>query len=677
MRPSQKATFNIGQFFSSFLAIALSAMYFFWRSQTPEKQIPLIIDTLGLSLFLICFPDLLFVLGKFFKKREENHAAYVLFFSLLIVIITGAISEIFNVSFIGFFTLIGFISFGFTLFLFIKNNKILSILSLLIIFFLFSLWLASVAWGLGFHTPLFSEGIVTENIHLDSLLNSAISQMIKTYGIPSTGLDGTPYMFYHWGSNWIFAQFSSIIGINPLLFYQLGYQVIFIPLFFDIFFIFIFKMREYFHIDKHLDYLFWTVLFLGFVGFFPISIVGILDRVLFFSESYLLSVSFAMLFFTILLTFLTKRKIVLTFLSLPFFIFTTSLLKISTGILMLSLIFYLILRLKIFTQTMKIFLCGVSFFCFYAAFVLVNAKYYGSTGSISLFYFLKNNVADHWKQFYLLTNYYLFYIFSFLRFRQENVGNIGELWKKITERKFIDVEALFILCLLGIIPGNVMKIEAGAAIYFSDLGRWVSLALLLAYLPSFFPNLNIFKTDVKKINFGHIKVNIIFIIIIFFPFFFSFITDNYKISILNLFHRNRIIISEYHSSNKRDRALIEKKKQLISTLEHLYSLNLAEKQKTLLYIPLSNYDYWHFSDCLTTPFIAPSLTGIAMLNGYPPHVCRVDAFGYEGYQKEKSAVDKAPLKTQALCTKTIKLGFSKIIIIRSNRSEDMETIKCK
>ncbi|MFM6350166.1 MAG: hypothetical protein ACKPFK_34250, partial [Dolichospermum sp.] len=63
----------------------------------------------------------------------------------------------------------------------------------------------------------------------------SIAQMINHYGTPSTGLDGTPYIYYHYGSHWIAAQLSRFTSMPTFLVYNFGFPVLFVSLFLKVF----------------------------------------------------------------------------------------------------------------------------------------------------------------------------------------------------------------------------------------------------------------------------------------------------------------------------------------------------------------------------------------------------------------------------------------------------------
>ena len=97
----------------------------------------------------------------------------------------------------------------------------------------FATWAAGVVWGRIYKSPLFLEMMIgTGIVHHDGVTLAALGNMLRTYHVATMGLDGIPYMAYHWGTPWLFAQLSNLTGQTVLQFYQLGYAITFIPLFF-------------------------------------------------------------------------------------------------------------------------------------------------------------------------------------------------------------------------------------------------------------------------------------------------------------------------------------------------------------------------------------------------------------------------------------------------------------
>src|SRR5688500_1297291 len=186
---------------------------------------------------------------------------------------------------------------------FIRSRSTRESLLLLLGALIFAQWIAGVVWGRIYNNPLFHENLVaTGVVHHDSLFLVALGNMLRTYGVASTGLDGLPYIPYHWGTPWLFAQWSSLLDSSLLDFYQLAYPVTIIPLFFggaialasEI----AFSRREAHRSRLRQSWWFWGLFLAGTIGVIPIQAMdalGVYTSALVISESYAVAVSVGLL----------------------------------------------------------------------------------------------------------------------------------------------------------------------------------------------------------------------------------------------------------------------------------------------------------------------------------------------------------------------------------------------
>jgi hypothetical protein len=225
--------------FSSIIAITLSYFFYQARLGLENSMTRDVVKSLGISLLLINFP---FFISFFQRVRSSEerlpwYRSYAFTTLLLLSTVTLVGFMIQDQSTHYFDTALSIA--GYSLFLLsalgyisftILSSHITKNAFFLSLFFVFSLWVTGIIWGTGyffparsqywvFLNPLFVERIYVGGAHLDTLFHASISQMIETYGIPSTGLDGLPYLHYHFGSHWIFAQFSKLIHMDPINFY--------------------------------------------------------------------------------------------------------------------------------------------------------------------------------------------------------------------------------------------------------------------------------------------------------------------------------------------------------------------------------------------------------------------------------------------------------------------------
>jgi hypothetical protein len=120
-------------------------------------------------------------------------------------------------------------------------------------------------------------------------------------------------------------------------------------------------------------------------------------------------------------------------------------------------------------------------------------------------------------------------------------------------------------------------------------------------------------------------------------------------------------------------------KNVISLLRGLDRLPLEEKRRSLLYIPKTNRQFW---DLLHTayspkdgPFVAPALSGIAMLDGLydRPEGDIWSGYGYQHYSCPIEKQSQPPLDEYlpVLKKRCAALGMNQLIVIdeRDGRSE--------
>lgn len=69
-----------------------------------------------------------------------------------------------------------------------------------------------------------------EDVHIDTIFHSAISAMIKNYGVSSTGLDGFVTLNYHVFSHVLFAALSFSTGLPVVATYGTAQYIVYLPL---------------------------------------------------------------------------------------------------------------------------------------------------------------------------------------------------------------------------------------------------------------------------------------------------------------------------------------------------------------------------------------------------------------------------------------------------------------
>jgi len=78
--------------------------------------------------------------------------------------------------------------------------------------------------------------------------------------------------------------------------------------------------------------------------------------------------------------------------------------------------------------------------------------------------------------------------------------------------------------------------------------------------------------------------------------------------------------------------------------------------------------------CTNTPFIAPALSGIALLDGLPDAECKAKYYKYYGYwtyELRTHPREARAASIQNLCEETLQRGFSQLVILDSDSTQNV------
>ena len=652
-----------------------------------------VLKTLFLSYFIILFPYILIRFLAIFKYKKLNlipGLESILTFAIIIfVTLIGFLKEKINFNLLFILAIFGFF---FILFLLIDyklnySDKSLSLPIILIILGLI-IWFLGARWWYIYTIPYYPESIINGTGHVDILFHSAITNMIRTYGIPSTGIDGLVKIFYHYGSHWIFAQFCKIINIGSLKFYQLGFPIIFIPLLLKTFLMAIldikslYKKDEFYDIKK--DYIFWIIISFGFFGILP----QFLNR--FFgtgpkflklayynamplSESYLVSFIFTFLLISTLIfiennQYSKKIHIVLKnlfyIILLPLFIVIIGFTKISLMVIWVAVLFYLFLRKKYFKNKIYIIsLILILAFSFLTLFFTsksgLQASSFNPTYWLNLLSpFKDRNLLISWLG--LILRLILISIwaisFIFLKIISGKVKRFNFLLNNFEAYKTIEIEIILIVIIVGFLP--FLVINYSGVFYFYDIQRWIAIIFILGCLNTKYISekiiIRINEIKKKKIIY-FFKFLFIFIISFFIICNVSYSAYNYLE--LNSHIRRNIVVNLLKENNK----LMLSKYKLVEILNNLDQMPIDKKKQTIIYVPQSNSIYWDLDIFRGDSFIVPACTGIAMIDGMPKFGSDpITSYGYPDYQPRLSPKDYS---IEEIYNKATEKGFKNLIII--------------
>ena len=456
-----------------------------------EQDIKLIIFSFLLSLFIIYLPIILHIN---FKKENKItwyfSKSFIHIAGLIILFISGIFNEILDTKLYYFFSILGFLFLVIIFFYFLlskntKDKKSFHHFFMIIIFIFFSGWAITAFYSNFYIDPLIYEKIINGSwAHRDTVLHSAISGMLKTYGVASTGLDGvnTP-IYYHTFSHYFFGTLASLLQTNTLNIYAYVYPIIFIPFFFQAFtFACININKIYFKeikIEKTLNY--WILLFILFAlpfknNYYPETYHY------FYSQSYLLSLAFSFTLFSILAVeknILLKKSFAKLIFSDYILILVILILFTIISISKLSFLYFLILVFTYFYFRRKLCLSFFHNLIILGLFIIsliIYLKIVVPMNSVWLNHAVDKNsyVA---RLFHKNSLYYMNLIGSiayiFFRLNYLKIYSINKFFISIKTSKILDIELLLMLSvtlfMFPYIYANGIQIYVASALLLSNL----------------------------------------------------------------------------------------------------------------------------------------------------------------------------------------------------------------
>lgn len=707
MRPSL-----IISVFSFIVSVSIALFYWVLRSGLEDNSFFIVIKVMGISSFILLIPIAFRRYSDWFSdgiNKTFLNDSILPIWATLIIAFSGYLSAklFINVSLI--FTAVGYLFLAIALKEFVRGTGLWNKFLLLAIACFFGLWLGSVCW-MWYLKPYMLEGWASGTDKIDTLFHVAIAQMIKTYGIPTTGLDGVPFMNYHWGSHWLFAQFSNFFKLPVVVVYQLCYPAIIAPLLFRTFLSFVIEVKQQFSVQEKegqkLNFLFWIMFLAIFIGFFKsyfagnswaqYSSGGTGETVLMLvSESF--AISLAVMFGILSIGFnywhhkkglTTLQQMVLLLLIIPGLLAILGFVKISSLFIVCCLIGYFFFRLRMFENKLANLSLAVMVLVTMVVFKIVFEPR-ENHGSFSLFYFYK---------FYDISLLYfitLFFIWNHLFIAFYTIKK--KLYRMpirdlISSGKLLPIEFALVVLIAGFLPTIFLRIQNYDALYFTEIHMWIAGALVLVYVP-FYNNESMSRR--KQI---YIALPVAYLLCIFW-----FNTKAYTANVVydsvaqhkHLLNEigqntNAMRVRDVVSNTYKIKDQIYNKNKVLAflgKLKALDTLSLDEKRKTLIYVDFrtlfqrSDYNWRLF--CHNIAFIVPALTGMAMIDGIDityfelcPACCEQIGLGYHYFPKWKNReqIDK-PFCIDDLCKRTKEKGFDKLIFY-DLKTETFKKVTC-
>jgi hypothetical protein len=686
---------------SSVVAIVLGFIYWAARIGFETPLVP-ILSSVGVALILIDVP----VIASAALARKDGETewyrtySFVWIVTFALVAASGRLAIGLSASPSIALTIAGSVAFAVVLIRWIMSTSFVRALLLLAGSAWFGTWAAGVVWGRIYKSPLFMEMLIANGIvHHDGVTLAALGNMLRTYHSASMGLDGVPYMAYHWGTPWLFAQLSNLTSQSVLEFYQLGYAVTMIPLFFGGVLAFAVQMRRE---RESNGFIFWAVFLAATIGILPVTgldALGVWTSNLTISESYAVAVPAALMLAATVAAFWRQRGarvlaqnasvIDLAFLALfiPGGLVALGYIKISFMVLGFAATGYAALRVGALKRWPLVLI--LAWMTIWVAVTYQRVSLAAHREGMVPLDFLKGFVPPVWWPFFILAQLFWSILFIVLRLRQENARTVADVIALARTRRILDVEIVAVVAVLGIIPGFILHIDGGSAFYFSDIQRWLSVGLLLAGSATLFPRI------------GRIRINRLATIGLMFvaaPFVVSTARNSVYWTVRMLKANVELRHSLYPEAESASivpglRAMprLTDKMKLTAGLQQsenynavqgllsLASTPLEVKRHTAVFVPQSETKYWTIlkrsNACAFGGFVVPSLTGMSMVDGMPAADCKLSPYyGLSLFQRRTSAQRPEDITPQAICARAARLGFKEVLELHFDAAGRMTTI---
>ena len=575
---------------------------------------------------------------------------------------------------------------------FLKSNKIdlsnTSPIKYLTLSLLYFIIIGSETWNMHRH-PLPDHYLITQSGTGSVTFYAAITSMIKTYNICSTGIDGITSFPYHYGTYYFLSKISYLLDLNSLYVNHIIAPIIFLPvsLFFMTAFLqfckktitsFIGTSYQSLSYGDHLIF----IAVLATLTNAPFGLPFVSNLSFFTSPFQIDSQLLGNIFLGIILILITHPKSdqkyakYLSFLLIIIFQTLVYSTKSPASHLSLFAIIYFLFRFfhkRSREQNILFLLTSIS--CLLITFYMsaaIEQSVVNKSGILTLSFLSlwKNQVPiREWQWIFLSNGFYTFSSICILSYLCKKHSSYKTL-AKFADSKFIFLELVTILTLISIfltaVFGGALSF---ASTYYLDSIKFVSLLFFAASSCVIFE-----RVDFKNKNFiAFIKSNSSIKLISCLCIAFLIATG----SALSLKGWERTL-NKYSDSDLRkidDVNSTTSKVEILQTLLNL-SKHHNDKPHTCLWIPKSNSLFWNQlaeeKNEGFLPFWPVALSEMSLIDGYPLSNMLNGHFGYEVYGKDDTHNREKNLAE--IKSKSAKLGFRNLIVLWDHENYEIHKL---
>lgn len=565
-----------------------------WASFLPER----FLGRLSNEIRFVLLVSLLFAPWILFRILPEASARLVTDVLLLFMMATGMFA---GLQFVKPFALVPATLFGIVL----------------------ALALFTVTMGKGYISPFAYENAIAGLQHRDTLYHAAVAGMIEYHDTTSVGLDGLKPVFYHALYHRFFGSIATWLDAPLITSSSLSISIIILPLMF----------LTFCEVARGLRPQGWSPLtYLAGVIFllsWPLLFSLLQPSPYFSSESYIFSLMVMFAVIPVMLNWEVSQgdpKVrIFQAAGFALAIFLAASAKISTGaILAAGLSSFVVLAGRFSVMSFIVALVAIVT-PFLLVFLLSHGAGEDTSGIISPFHFL-----SEWPQVALF-HIILTALTGLVVIKYAD-------WETVSGRVFV---GLFVTALAALGSSMLVKLPAGAAMFFANPGMWICILLLVVLLPA--PK----WAEGKSPSVQFAIALMVFTAI-------AGVEKERWQALKSLKAENTFPSSKASQQNSK----------LIVQIN-----NAVEKNGRSFFVFVSPqfHDFWSQNDiCWAQSFVVPGLTGQPMLKGLPPKESGCDItqyYGFSAYDVESSS--SINMIDTDLCTSASENGFPAVLKFES------------
>ncbi len=567
-------------------------------------------------------------------------------------------------------TIIGIISLILFLRIYIKFFFKKKDLGYLFFIFAFAFFCAFLGLGSEFISPLFKEKTIIGAAFPDNAFFTTITSMSKTAFFPSTGLDGIPYIPYHWITYYIGGQFSHLINIDALVYINLTFLAVFFPLYFTSALFLAVELKKKKEINFRSGMLFFFIVITIMLPFFDFirPILRFEPWMIVASPSSLTSTIFCFWVFSIarknwsyMFSF-SKKHIIHWHITFPLLIVLISLTKVS----MIPPLFLLWGYAAIRTIKNKAII-ALNSVLYIVVFVVTYKLFFHNSNSESILRLSDFQISIKTVLVNSISLFYLFFILIILFLYNNKTVSFK---KMISQKRTLHIELAAIVIVNGVLIHYVFEFRNFA--YFLIQPHWLLIPLVIYEIPD--------KIHIKHKRFQRI---------------FSFFGYGY---IVSLFLFNSINVSkkclainfntrkQIYGESKNFKHIASTKEMLINldkakialkenTQYELFNVFLEIKDKyansnTCVFIKKSVSLLWK-QNCyspLGIPYYAVAITETPMIKGVAPSDISYYLYSQKKiYKTSKRFLDEHDLSDEEIKKVAAQNNYENIVIVEQDK----------